>query len=83
MATVSKLEVTNLFEDGTTAKIVIDNINPSTMTNEQIETIRSQCIAFNSNDGGDLATKMKSKNGTNWIGIKQVKLTTTEQEVYW
>lgn len=83
MTTVSKLEVTNLFEDGTTAKIVIDNINPSTMTTEQIETIRSQCIAFNRNDGGDLATKMKSKNGTNWIGIKQVKLTTTEQEVYW
>lgn len=83
VSTVSKLEVTTLFEDGTTAKIVMDRINPSTMTNEQIEIIRNSCVNFNNASGGTLATKMKSKNGTNWIGIKRVRLVTTSKEVLW
>lgn len=80
---VSKLEVTTLFEDATTAKIVLDRINPATMTSEQIEKIRESCMAFNRANGGELASKMKSKNGTDWIGIKQVKLTTTNKDILW
>lgn len=83
MSAVSTLEVTALFEDATTAKIAINKINPETMTTEQIEKVREDCMAFNRANGGDLATKMKSKNGTNWIGIKQVKLTTTDKNILW
>ena len=81
MAAVAKIGVTAVFADETTAKITIDNINPTTMTPTAIENIRSQCVTFNNTSGGTLATKMKSKNGFNWIGIKAVDITTTDKNV--
>lgn len=81
MAAVSRLEVTNVFADDSTAKITIDNIKPENMTPTQIEVIRSQVMAFNNNNGGTLSTKMKSKNGFNWTGIKKVQIVTTDKTV--
>lgn len=81
MAAVSRLEVTNVFADDSTAKITIDNIKPENMTGTQIEVIRSQVMAFNNNNGGTLSTKMKSKNGFNWVGIKKVQIVTTDKTV--
>ncbi len=81
MAAVSRLEVTNVFADDSTAKIAIDNIKPENMTGTQIEVIRSQVMAFNNNNGGALSTKMKSKNGFNWIGIKKVQIVTSDKTV--
>lgn len=81
MAAVAKLEITNVFADNDTAKIVVDNINPSTLDGTQIEHIRSQIIAFNTAQGGELATKMKSKNGFNWTGIKKAQIVITDKTV--
>lgn len=81
MAAVSRLEVTNVFADDTTAKVTIDNIKPDNLGNTQIENIRSQVKQFNSNQGGTLAPKMKSKNGFNWIGIKKIQIVTTDKVV--
>lgn len=81
MAAVARLETTNVFADDTTAKITIDNINPANMTGTQIESIRAQVMQFNAQQGGALATKMKSKNGFNWIGIKKVQIVTTDKDV--
>lgn len=81
MAAVSRLEVTNVFADDSTAKITIDNIKPENMSGSQIEVIRSQVMTFNNNNGGTLATKMKSKNGFNWVGIKKVQIVTIDKTV--
>ena len=81
MAAVTKIDFTAAFEDETSAKITIDNIDPTTMTPTNIENIRSQCVAFNNAQGGTLAGKMKSKNGFDWIGIKAVTITTTDKTV--
>lgn len=81
MASVSRLEITNVFADNDTAKITIDNIKPENLDSTQIETIRARVIAFNNANGGTLATKMKSKNGYNWIGIKKVQIVTTDKTV--
>lgn len=81
MASVSRLEITNVFADNDTAKITIDNIKPENLDSTQIETIRARVIAFNNANGGTLSTKMKSKNGYNWIGIKKVQIVTTDKTV--
>lgn len=82
MAAVSKLVVTNLFADDSTLKITVDNIKPENIkSSAQIEEIRAKCKAFNAASGGTLATKMKSKNGFNWIGIKAVQIVTTDKVV--
>lgn len=82
MAAVSKLVVTNLFADDSTLKITVDNIKPDNIkSSAQIENIRSKVKAFNAANGGTLATKMKSKNGFNWIGIKAVQIVTTDKVV--
>lgn len=82
MAAVSKLVVTNLFADESTLKITVDNIRPENIkSSAQIENIRSRVKAFNAANGGSLATKMKSKNGFNWIGIKAVQIVTTDKVV--
>lgn len=81
MAAVSRLEVTNVFADDSTAKVTIDNIKPENMSGSQIEVIRSQVMTFNNNNGGTLATKMKSKNGFNWVGIKKVQIVTIDKTV--
>lgn len=82
MAAISKIGVTAVFADETTAKITIDNVNPDVLTPTQVESIRTQVMNFNAAQGGTLAPKMKSKNGFNWIGIKSVELTTTDKIVY-
>ena len=82
MAAVSKLVVTNLFADDSTLKITIDNIRPENIkSSTQIENIRARVKAFNAASGGSLTTKMKSKNGFNWIGIKAVQIVTTDKVV--
>lgn len=68
-----KLSIRVIFADDTKETITINNINPSVGVNPQIANIIKQ---FNANSGGTLATKMKSKNGANWIGID--KATTVE-----
>lgn len=77
MASSSKLEITNLFADDTKIKISVDNIRPQ---NLDVETIRQKVINFNKEKGGTLSTKMKSKNGFNWVGITQVRIVTTEKD---
>lgn len=82
MAAISKLVVTNLFADESTLKITVDNIKPENITNgAQIEAIRARCKEFNRVQGGDLSTKLKSKNGFNWIGIKGVQIVTSNKNV--
>lgn len=82
MAAVAKLTVTNLFADESTLKITVDNIKPENITSgAQIEAIRARCKQFNAEEGGTLSTKMKSKNGFNWIGIKAVEIITTDKTV--
>ena len=81
MAAVTKIDFTAVFEDETSAKITIDNIDPATMTPTAVENVRSTCVAFNNAQGGDLAGKMKSKNGFAWNGIKAVTITTTDKTV--
>lgn len=77
MAAVSKLEVTNVFADDSTLKVTVPDIKPENI-NSRIAAIRSQVVNFNNNRGGTLTTKMKSKNGFNWIGIKRVRIITTD-----
>lgn len=77
MAAVTKLAITNVFADDTTIKITIDNLKRENLNTSQI---KEKVKAFNDANGGDLATKMKSKNGFNWIGIKAVQITTTNRE---
>lgn len=81
MSAVTKIDFTPVFEDETTAKITLDNIDPATMTPTAIENIRTTVQNFNNTQGGTLTTKMKSKNGFNWIGIKAVTITTTDKTV--
>lgn len=79
MAATSKIEFTNLFADDSTLKISVDNIRPENLGNSQVETIKTRVQQFNSEQGGELAPKMKSKNGFNWIGIKAVRIVTTDK----
>lgn len=81
MAAVSRIETTNVFADDTTAKITIDNIKPENLNQTQIENIRSQVMQFNARQGGELSSKMKSKNGFNWVAIKKVQIVTVDKEV--
>lgn len=76
MAAVTKLAVRNVFTDDTKVTITIDNLRRN---NVSITNIKNKVQAFNNAEGGTLATKMKSKNGANWIGIDKVTLTTTER----
>lgn len=81
MASISRLEITNVFADNDTAKITIDNIRPQNLDSTHIETIRAKIKQFNEKNGGELATKMKSKNGFNWVGIKKAQIVTTDKTV--
>lgn len=76
MAATMKLSVRCVFADDTTQTITIDGINPNTGV---AADIKSRVINFNDQKGGTLATKMKSKNGFNWIGINRVTTTTTDR----
>lgn len=68
-----KLSIRAVFADDTKETITINNINPQVGVNPNMVTL---IMNFNSAKGGDLASKMKSKNGANWIGID--KATTIE-----
>lgn len=81
MAAVTKIDFTNVFDDETSAKLTIDNIDPATITPTTVENIRTQCRNFNNAQGGALASKMSSKNGFAWVGIKAVTITTTDKTV--
>lgn len=76
MAAVTKLTIRCVFADETKATITIDNLIKN---NIGIQNIKQKVMAFNDAQGGTLATKMKSKNGFNWIGIDKVTLTTTNR----
>lgn len=77
MAAIGKLTVRCLFDDDTTATFTIDGINPQVgVANDAVQTIKD----FNAARGGDLATKMKSKNGANWIGINRAVYTITDRQ---
>ncbi len=71
-----KLTLRCLFADDTTATFTIDNINPTVgIASDAKEKIK----AFNAAQGGELSTKLKSKNGFNWIGINRAVVTKTER----
>ena len=76
MAAVTKLALRNVFADDTVETITINNIDPTTGVNPNIKNIIK---TFNANQGGELSTKMKSKNGFNWIGIDKATITTTDR----
>lgn len=79
MAAVSKLTVRCVFADDSTTTITIDNINPEVGVNPNLRSIISN---FNNAGGGTLSTKLKNKNGFNWIGINRAVLTTTDRTYY-
>lgn len=76
MAAVQKLTLRCLFADETTATFTIDNINPEVGI---AADAANRIIEFNNQQGGTLSTKMKSKNGFNWIGINRAVVTTTDR----
>lgn len=78
MAAVTKLAIRNVFADDSKITITIDNLKKA---NINLANIRAKVKAFNAAQGGELAEKMKSKNGFNWIGIDKVTITTTNRTV--
>lgn len=79
MSAVSRLEITNVYADDSTAKVTVTNIRPENIQGgNHIERIRNAIMQFNAVKGGELATKMKSKNGFNWVGIKRARILTTD-----
>lgn len=77
MAAVQKLTIRCLFTDDTTATFSIDGINPE---NGVASDLKQKILSFNAAKGGELANKMKSKNGANWTAINKVTLTTTNRQ---
>ena len=76
MAAETKIAFQNVFADDSKSTITINNIKKSNLNLNDIET---KVKAFNEAQGGTLATKMKSKNGFNWVGISKVTVTTTDR----
>lgn len=79
MAATARLSIRCKFADDSTTTINVDNINPTVGVNPNL---RSLIMQFNNAQGGALATKMKNKNGFNWIGIDRATLTTTDRTYY-
>lgn len=79
MAATTKFSLKLLFEDDTTTTLTIDSINPATVTSQLINSARQTIMNFNTQRGGSLASKMKSKNGFNWIAIKSFTITNTDR----
>ena len=79
MAATTKFSLKLLFEDDTTTTLTLDSINPATVTSQLINSARQTIMNFNANRGGNLASKLKSKNGFNWIAIKSFTITNTER----
>lgn len=76
MAANTKIVLKCVYADDTTDTVNIDGINPEVGTNPQIKTILKN---FNAQSGGSLSTKMLSKNGFNWIGVKSADIITTNR----
>lgn len=76
MAATARLSIRCVFADDSTTTINIDNINPTVGVNPNLRQIITQ---FNNSQGGTLATKMKNKNGFNWVKINRAALTTTDR----
>lgn len=76
--TNTKLTFKVVFADDTTDTITINNVNPNKINPDLKSIVRN----FNAQQGGDLASKMQSKSGANWIGISAVSLTTTVRDYY-
>lgn len=77
MAASGRLTIRAVFADNTKNTFNVDNINPNVGVNPNLKQIVED---FNTNKGGELATKMKSRNGANWIGIDSVYYTETDRE---
>ncbi len=73
----TKFTIKAVFADDSTSTINIEDIDPESVTSQLISSARQRIMQFNANGGGELSTKMKSKNGFNWIGIKSFTITTT------
>lgn len=78
MDEVEKLAIRCVFADDTKTTITIDNINPG-QGGADVSYIKRIVDGFNAEQGGELSTKMKSKNGFNWIGIDSAVITHTER----
>lgn len=76
MAAETKMAIQMVFADDSKGTLTINNLKKS---NLNIASISTKVKQFNSEQGGTLSTKMKSKNGFNWIGISKVTVTTTER----
>lgn len=76
MAATSTLAIRCVYADETKSTINIGNLRKTNINGTNIKT---KVAAFNNSQGGDLASKMKSKNGANWVLIDRVTLTTTER----
>lgn len=76
MAATQKLVIRCVFADDTTTSFTIDNINP---TAGIASDAKQKIMNFNAARGGELSSKLKSKNGFNWIGIDRATLTTTDR----
>lgn len=77
MTATMKLNLKVLFADETSSTITIDNINPSVGVNPNIRAIIRQ---FNDSEGGTLTSKLKSKNGANWIKITKAESVVTNRD---
>lgn len=76
MAATMKLSLRCVFADDTTQTITIDGIDP---TKGVAADLKTRIMEFNAAKGGTLSSKMKSKNGFNWIGINRAVTTTTDR----
>lgn len=76
MAATQKLTLRCVFADDTTATYSVDNINPSVGI---AADAKQRIMNFNAQQGGTLASKLKSKNGANWIMIDKATVTTTDR----
>lgn len=76
MAATQKLTLRCVFADDTTQTFTIDNINPNVGI---ASDAKQKIMAFNNAQGGTLSSKLKSKNGFNWVMIDKATVTTTER----
>lgn len=71
-----KLSIRLVYADDTKETVTINNINPQVGINPNMVTL---IMNFNANKGGTLSSKMKSKNGANWIGIDKATTVQTRR----
>lgn len=76
----TKFTLQAVFADETTSTFTVNDIDPASVTETLINNARQTIMNFNAQKGGALSTKMKSKNGFNWIGIKSFNVITTDRQ---